>query len=652
MTRIGVFICHCGANIAGTVDVEAVRDKIAEHPDVVYAEDYVYLCSDPGQKLVHDAIEEQNLDGVVVANCSPNLHEKTFRTVAAAAKLNPYLCEIANIREQCSWPHSKEPERATKKALNIIRATVEKVKRDRELIPLEVPLTKKALVIGGGITGIQTALDIADGGYEVHLVERSPSIGGRMAQLSETFPTLDCPQCIMTPKMTEVAQHPNIRLHTYTEVESVDGYVGNFTVAIRHKATYVNWDVCTGCGDCATKCPMKVDSEYECGLEKRRAIYRPFPQAVPNKFVIDPEHCLKLSRDKCGNCARVCEANAIDYEMSDRIEEIEVGAIVVATGLEIMPKEAVAEYGYGKYPDVVTALQFERYLAPSGPTDGIPRRPSDGTIPKEVVFIQCVGSRDPENAYAYCSRICCMYTGKQAMLYRHAVPDGQAYVFYIDIRSNGKGYEEFIQRAMEEDSVFYLRGRVSKLFEEGGKIRVWGADTLTGRSVEIDADLVVLATAARPASGVLELANRLRISLNQDGWINEAHLKLRPLETLTAGVYIAGAAQFPKDITDCVAQGSGAAGKILALFSNEQLVHDPTVAAVDIEICRGCGMCESICTYDAVEVDEERGVAVVNEALCEGCGACAAACPSGAMRHRNYRKRQILDMITEVIETV
>jgi heterodisulfide reductase subunit A len=645
MSRIGVFICHCGLNIAGTVDVKKVAKLLSNYSGVVCSTDYMYMCSDPGQDMIKKMVKEKKLDGVVVAACSPTMHEITFRNTIASVGLNPYKIEIANIREQCSWVHQDNKERATEKAVKIIEATVEKVKLNKPLAPLSVPITKRALVIGGGIAGIQASLDIADSGYEVILVEKNQSIGGHMLQLSETFPTLDCPQCIATPKMVQVGQHPRIKLLAYSEVEEVSGYVGNFKVKIRRKASFVNWDKCTGCGLCMEKCPVRVPSEFNELLAKRKAIYTLFPQAVPNKPVIDSSNCLYFTKGKCRVCEKNCSLKAINFKQRDSLVEEKVGAIIVATGFDLMNKAEVGECGYGKYKDVIDSLQVERLLAPAGPTEGIPYRPSDGKIPKEVVFIQCVGSRDPEHYYPYCSKICCMYTVKQAMLYKHAVPDGQAYVFYMDIRCNGKGYEEFLQRGIEEDRILYLRGRVSKIFKDGDKIKVWGADTLTGRKIEISADLVVLAMAMVPSKGAKKLADKLRLATDDYGFLTEAHPKLRPVESLTAGYFLAGAAQAPKDIPETVAQASGAASKVDSLFSKDELYHEPIIANVDEEVCAGCGICEVLCPYSAIEIDKQEKVAKINPALCEGCGTCCAACPSGALELKGFRREQILSMI-------
>lgn len=642
MKKTGVFICHCGINIAGTVDVKKVAKKLSKHKGVAHSEDYVYMCSDPGQNLIIDAIKEKKLDKVVVACCSPTLHETTFRNTCKAAGLNNFQCEIANIREQCSWVH-KDMEKATKKAEKITESVVERVQRNESLEPIAVPVTRRALVIGGGIAGIQSALDLANSGFEVILVERSPSIGGHMIQLSETFPTLDCSQCILTPKMVEVSKHPNVKLLTYSEVQDVSGYVGNFKVKILKKPTYVDPDKCNLCDECTKVCPVVVPNEFDLGLTGRRAIYIPFPQAVPATYTLDIKNCPGLLPIACGKCADVCEPDAIDYDMKPEIIEEEVGAIIVATGYDLYDKEQMAEYGYGKYTDVLDGLQFERLCSASGPTMGKILRPSDKKEPKEVVFIQCVGSRDPEMHCAYCSKICCMYTAKHAMLYKHHVPDGQAYIFYIDIRSGGKDYEEFVQRAVENDGVVYLRGKVSKIFEDKGKIKVWGVDTLAGKDIEIDADMVVLAMAMRPSKGAEDLAKKLKIALDKDGFLSEAHPKLRPVESVTPGLFLAGAAQAPKDIPEAVAQASGAAAKAVTILFQEKLFHAPTVAKVNLNLCTGCGMCVYVCPYDALALKD--GKAEVNEVLCEGCGTCSATCLRAAVQVKNLTPLQVHEMI-------
>jgi heterodisulfide reductase subunit A len=426
---------------------------------------------------------------------------------------------------------------------------------------------KKAMVIGGGIAGISASIDLGNAGYDVVLVEKLPSIGGRMLQLSETFPTLDCAQCTLTPKTVETGQHPRIRLLTYSEVDEVEGKAGAFKVRVRRKAAYVDWEKCNGCGLCQQKCPSKTPSEFDRGMGLGKAIYTLSPQAVPNKPVINTSTCRYFKEGKCRVCEKVCPVEAIDYEQKDRFVEEEVGAIVVAVGFDLIPKERFGEYGYGEVPDMIDGLSFERLNSASGPTTGEIRRPSDGKIPKEVVFIQCTGSRDPERYMPYCSRVCCMYTAKHARLYKHKVHDGQAYIFYMDIRSTGKGYEEFIQQGMEEEGILYLRGRVSRIYRDGDKVVVWGADTLTGKKVEVSADMVVLATAIVPQKDTKDLAKKLGIAADDYGFLTEVQRKLRPVETDREGIFIAGCAQGPKDIADAVAHANAAASKVQGLFA-------------------------------------------------------------------------------------
>lgn len=649
MKKVGLFICHCGSNIAGTVNIEKVKNYFSGEKDITVSDDYKYMCSEPGQKKLRDAIIEKELNGVVVACCSPRMHEITFRNAALAAGLNPYQVEIANIREQCSWVHQKDKEKATEKAIQIIKTMIEKVKRDEPLTPIEFDITKRALVIGGGIAGITAAVDIANAGYEVILVEKKHSIGGKMLQLSETFPTLDCAQCTLTPKTVEAGRHPKIKLMVYSQLEEVKGYIGNFDIKIRKKASYVDWAKCTGCGLCQEKCPTKTESEFDRGIGERKAIYTLSPQAVPNKPIIDKESCRFFREGKCRVCEKVCPVGAINYEMKDEVIEEKVGAIIVATGFDVMDVEKIPEYGYGVYPDVIDGLQFERLNSASGPTGGEIRRPSDGKVPKEVVFIKCVGSRDPEKGIPYCSRICCMYLGKHARLYKHKVPDGQAYLFYMDIRSFGKGYEEFIQQSMEEADLLYIRGRVARIMQEGDKLVIWGADTLSGRKVEIKADMVVLATAAVPSNGAKELANVLRTATDEYGFFSEAHIKLKPVESMTGGIYLAGCAQAPKDIPDTVAQAGAAAAKVLSLFGQEKMIQEPLVAYVEEDLCSGCGLCVTACPFDARQIDVDTKISMVNEALCQGCGACVSVCPNKASKLRNARPETYMAMLEKYL---
>jgi len=657
MSRIGVFICHCGENIAGTVDVAKVAEAASKIPGVVLAVDYKYMCSDPGQNMIKDAIKEKKLTGVVVAACSPRMHEPTFRNACAEAGLNPFLCEMANIREQCSWVHEKS-DVTTQKAIELVRVIVEKVKRNKPLYPIKVPVTKTALVLGGGIGGIQAALDIANAGHKVILVEKQPSIGGHMAQLSETFPTLDCSQCILTPRMVEVERHPNITLYTYSELESLDGFIGNFKARIRKKARGIDEKLCTGCGVCMQKCPQKkIPSEFDAGLGKRPAIYVPFPQAVPNKPVIDREHCTYYKKGKCKVCEKFCEKKAIRLDQQDEIIEVDVGAVVAATGYDIKGTDFFPEYGYGKYPDVITGLQFERLASASGPTLGAIKRPSDGKEPETIVFVSCAGSRDPAKGINYCSKICCMYTAKHAMLYKHKVHGGKAYVFYMDIRAGGKMYEEFVRRAIEEDGVVYIRGRVSRIYQEDGKLVVKGADSLLGgEPIEIKADLVVLATAMVANQDAEQLAQKLKVGYDAYHFLSEAHPKLRPVETNTAGIFLAGAVQAPKDIPETVATGSAAAAKVIGLFSSAELSREPVIAVVNrlpppqFSTCTGCFLCETACPYQAIEREEIKDrkgnilkvVAKVNPGLCQGCGTCVALCRVKAIDLQGFSNEQIL----------
>lgn len=643
--KIGVFICHCGTNIAGTVDCAAVAQAAKAFPDVAFATNTMYTCSEPGQDEIIAAIKDHGLHGVVVASCTPRMHEPTFRRTVERAGLNKYMFEMANIREHVSWI-GKDKEANTNKSIELVAMAVEKLRRNAPLHSKYFDSTKKVLVIGGGVAGIQAALDCADAGLDVVLVERETTIGGKMAKLDKTFPTVDCSSCILGPKMVDVAQHPKITLMAASEVTNVAGYVGNFTVSIKKKATYVDWVKCTGCGACTEKCPAKKTPDlFNELVGPTTAINIAFPQAIPKKASINPEHCRQLLNGKCGVCAKICPTGAIRYDMEDEIVTEQVGAIVAATGYDLMDWTVYAEYGGGAYPDVVTSLQYERMLSASGPFGGHLQRPSDGKEPKTVVFIQCVGSRDKSVGRPYCSGFCCMYTAKQAVLTKDHIPDSQSYVFYMDIRAPGKLYDEFTRRAVEEYGTEYIRGRVSAIQPDGkGQYVVRGADTLLGKPVEILADMVVLAVGGEGAKNAAKLAETLHISYDNFGFFMESHCKLRPVETNTAGVFLAGACQGLKDIPSSVGQGSAAAAKAIGLLSKDKLESDPQISVVNMARCVGCGKCISVCPFQALTETVFRGEkkAQVIEAVCQGCGLCVATCPQGAIQLSHSTDNQIL----------
>ena len=655
MQRIGVFVCWCGTNIAGTVDVVKVAQTLANEPGVVFSADYQYMCSQAGQDMIKEAVKKHKLTGLVICSCSPRMHEATFRKTAAAAGLNPYMVEIANIREQCSWVHKEMPI-GTEKAIILGKAAVAKVNLNVPLTPGESPVTKRALVIGGGIAGIQTALDIADAGFPVDIVEKLPTIGGKMAQLDKTFPTLDCAACILTPKMVDAGQHEKIRIFSYSEVTDIGGFVGNFHVTIKKKARYVREDLCTGCGLCTEKCPQKkVPNEFNLGMDTRRAIYIPFAQAVPKIAAIDEDYCTMLKTGKCGVCAKVCTAGAIDYKQQDEYITVDYGAIVAATGYNPISMDKFDEFAYSQSKDVITSLEFERLTNAAGPTAGKLLRPSDGKHPHTIVFVQCVGSRcsGADKGKEYCSKICCMYTAKHAMLTRDKYPDTDVYVFYIDVRTPGKNFDEFYRRAVEEYGVHYIKGMVGKVTPDGDKLVVQASDLLAGKQMKIDADLVVLAAAIEPDKSARPLATLLTASMDTNDFFTEAHPKLRPVESPTAGVFLSGTCQGPKDIPETVSQAGAAASKVIGLLAKDKLMGNPCVAHSDEMMCNGCSSCEKVCPYGAITyADKEyrmpdrttkvRRVAVVNEAVCQGCGCCTVACPSGAMDLKGFASAQIM----------
>jgi len=644
--KIGVYVCHCGSNIAGTVDVEELTRFAQEQTAVAVARNYKFMCSEPGQALIKKDIEELGLNRVVVASCSPRMHEPTFRHVCEDAGLNPYQLDMCNIREQCSWVHK---DGATEKAKALVRAAASRAYYLEPLETRRVPVTPAVLVVGGGIAGIQAALKIADGGRKVYLVEREPSIGGHMIQLDKTFPTLDCSACITTPKMAAANAHPNIELMTYSEVVNVQGYVGNFKATIRRKPRYVDESLCTGCGVCQEKCPWKTESEFDCGLGPRKAIYTPFPQAVPNVPVIDPELCVYIQKDgKCGACLKFCERGAVDFSQTEKMVEVEVGAIIVATGYDLMDPSAISRLGYKRFPNVITSMEFERLCNATGPTGG--HITVDGREPKSVAIIHCVGSRD-QKYHTYCSRVCCMYALKFAHLIQEKVEDAKVYQFYIDMRCYGKGYEEFYQRAASE-GITFIRGKPSQVTdlamseEEKGKLVVVCENTLVGRPLRVPVDTVILCPAMEARSDAKEVARLFNLSQSADGFLMERHAKLEPVATANDGVFIVGCAQGPKDIPDTVAQALAGAAEALALIDAGTVKLEAATATVSEALCHGCGRCEEICEFHAPTIVRRNGnpipVSSINQAMCKGCGACAAACPTGAISIKHFTRQQIL----------
>ena len=649
--RVGVYICHCGTNIAGVVNVGEVSKWAGENmkdEGVVVSRDYKFMCSSLGQELIQKDIKEQKLTRVVVAACSPHLHEKTFRNACKGAGLNPYLCELVSIREQDSWVHTDKVA-ATEKAKAIVSGGVARVIYQEPLEPLHVPIHPATLIVGGGIAGIQAALEIADAGFPVYLVEREPSIGGHMAQFDKTFPTLDCSACILTPKMVDVGNHPNITMLTYSEVQKVDGYVGNFAVTIKKRARYIKTEDCTGCGICWEKCPKKViDDKFEAGLGYRKAVYTPFPQAVPKYPVIDDINCTYYIKGTCKACEKFCPTNAIDFNQKDEILTVEVGNIILATGWDLFDARRVTNYGYGRLANVFTSMEFERLSNSAGPTGGNIVLRDGKTIPKSVAIVHCVGSRD-KNYNNYCSSICCMQSLKFAHLV-HEKTGATVYNFYIDIRTPAKAYDEFYQRLIEEGTLF-VRGKVAEVTDaarnpgEEGKLIVQVEDTLVGKQRRIPVDMVILSAGLEPRADAKEIGKLFGISCSYDGWFIERHPKLDPVATMTEGVYIAGCAQGPKDIPASVAQGAAAAARILGKIQQKEIALEPIRATIHEEQCSGCRICNTMCPFNAILFHEDKMVSEVNPALCQGCGTCVAACPAGAISGTGFSNEQILSQI-------
>ncbi len=651
--RVGVYVCHCGLNIGAVVDVGAVADYAKTLPGVVIARDSTYTCSDNGQRAIREDIQNHHLTRVVVASCSPRMHGDTFMRTCESAGLNPYLFEMVNIREQCSWVHT-DKEEATQKAKDLVRMAVAKALLLQPLERQKSPVHKAGLVIGGGVAGIFAALYLANAGIKTYLVEKNPSIGGVMAQLDKTFPTLDCSLCILSPRMADVGKHETIELLTYCDIEDISGYAGNFHVKVKKRPRYVIKENCRLCGICAEKCPVKLPDEFNVGLKQRKAIYIPFPQAVPNYYLIDPQHCIHLTKGKCMLCKKNCPNDAVDFDQKEEIVEFDVGAIIVASGFKLYDAREKKEYGYGVYPNVITNLDFERWVSADGPTHGKVLRPSDGQPPRKIAFIQCVGSRDEKDGAGYCSRICCMATVKQATMLREKYPQAEIYVYYTDMRTPGKGFEEFYQKGRESGIVF-IRGKPGEITEDAAhNLVIICEDTDAGLTLQNTLDLAVLACGLRPPEGIERLAQMLHLSRSPDGFIMEAHPKLRPAETTIPGIYLAGCVQFPKDIPDTVAQSGGAAAVAAELLTKDEIKLEPVRAFVNEELCIGCGLCEKLCDYGAIEVkriDKELKAQVIQVA-CQGCGVCAASCPQRAITVHHFTEDQLVAQVTAALEKV
>jgi heterodisulfide reductase subunit A len=649
---VGVYVCHCGTNIAGTIDVKRVAEFAQRLPGVSLAREYKYMCSDPGQELIKQDIKEHGLTRIVVAACSPTLHEMTFRGATGDAGLNPYYFQMVNIREQDAWVH-EDKEAATVKAMDLVRAAVRRVHFHKPLERRKVAIDANVLVVGGGIAGIHAALTLANSGKNVYLVEREPTIGGHMAQFDKTFPTLDCAACILTPKMTSVRAHPNITMWTLSEVSAVEGYVGNFDVTVRRKARYIDEDLCVGCMECVDACVFKEPkfaSEFDEGLSKRKPVYMPFPQAVPQIVVIDPETCIEFKSGKCKKtCVEACgDRHAINLKMEDKFEKIKVGAIVLATGFQIFDAKRLPYYGYGTYPNVYTALEVERLVNASGPTGGdvILRT---GKKPQTVGIVHCIGSRD-ENTNRYCSRVCCMYSLKLAHLLKEKT-GAEVYNFYIDMRTPGKGFEEFYNRVAEE-GVHMIRGKVADVFPEGNgsdRVVLQVEDTLINKIRRVPVDMVVLAVGLEAQADASDVRRMFNITCSSEGFFLERHPKLAPVNTFSDGIYLAGCCQAPRDIPDTVAQAGAAAGEALALIDKGYIELEPNTAFVVEEECSGCKTCLSMCPYSAISRDDKKGVAVINEVLCKGCGTCVAACPSGSIKQNLFEDEEIFEEILGVL---
>ncbi len=640
--RIGVYVCHCGGNISEVVNIDEVLNSLKNEHDVAFVKDHEHLCSKEGQEIIFNDIQEYKLDKITIAACSPQFQGPTFKTLMERAGLSPYLMEMANIREQSAWVHYDDHKKATDKAKELTKMAIAKVRYNEPLSKYSIDIGKRTLIIGAGIAGIQAALDLADSGIKVYLVEKDPSIGGHMAQLSRTFPTEDCSACILSPKMADVPENPNIELLTYGEIKDVSGYLGNFHITVNRKPTYVDAEKCTACGDCADVCPVELLNEYDGNLATRKAIYLPTKIAVPHSYVLDTEHCLGLNPLACGKCQEVCKADAINYDLYEEEIEFDVDTIIVATGFELFDAKEKPEYGFGKFKNVIDGMQMERIIVSSA--EGNPLK----DIGKKIAYIQCIGSRDKQIGRPYCSRICCMYAIKQANLLKKGMPDRDIYIFYIDIRAFGKGFEEYYNTA-QENGVKFIRGKVAELMEnpDTGKIIVKAEDTLNRQMIETEFDTVVLSVGIGPSKTTENISNMLKLARSSDGFLQEAHPKFKPVDTLVPGIFLAGTIQGPKDIPDTVSQASGSAARAIRLMNQGEYFFDPLLAFVDEEKCDGCGLCVDHCPYNAISMAGK--TAEVNTAFCSGCGSCISYCPKDALDLHLYTNKQLLEQIKEAV---
>jgi heterodisulfide reductase subunit A len=561
--KIGVFICHCGKNIAGGLNIKRLVEKTKQIKGVSFAAENKFCCSEDGQGDIKKAIHEQKLDRVVVAACAPSLHLMTFQRCGEKEGIEPQFVDLVDIRKWTMHgsPQKTNPEEAFKKSKSLIELAVKRMRLKR-LVPMaEIEARQSILIIGGGVAGLEAGLDLADKGYRVSIVERLPTIGGKMALLYKVFPTNDCAPCILAPKTAYANIHPNITLLTNAEVKNLTGHIGSFDVKVLQSPRYIDADKCTGCGECVEKCPVKVKDEvFSAGLGERKAIYIPYDQSIPKKAVIDSPNCLYFQKGVCRLCEKQCPTDAINFDQKPKKMEIKVGAIIAATGFEEYDPSSKSEYGYGRYSNVITQFQLARLLDIDGPTKGRLLRPSDGKEPKKIVMIQCVGSRD-EKTNPYCSHICCMYALKHAQIIKEMVlPETEIFICFMDMRTGGKGFEEYYQRTRKL-GIHFIRARPSEIVQntETKNLYMKVEDPEIGRLLTLEADLVVLSCATVPSPGTQELSQILGVNLDENGFFKEMHPKLRPVETNVRGIYVCGSAQGPKDIPDSIVQAKAAA---------------------------------------------------------------------------------------------